>query len=224
MTNEAIFFIFIIFICSSSLVALKLGKSALIALICLQAVLANLFVTKQITLFGLCATTSDALAIGAALGLNILQEYWGKSVARTTIVLSFCAALFYTVVTQLHLWYTPHALDNAHEHFCTLLSPMPRIIAASLFTYILIQWLDSLIYTKLKTYYTGKHFTLRNMASLGFTQLLDTVLFSFLGLYGSVVLSIGALQDIIVISYILKMIIILTAVPVIACIRTFIKP
>jgi len=223
MTNELIFFISILFVCSSTLFALRTGKHALIALICLQAVLVNLFVTKQIALFGFCATASDTLAIGASLGLNLLQEYWGKHTARSTIFLSFCAALFYTALSQLHLLYTPHALDTTHEHFCALLTPLPRIIGASLITYLFVQWIDYHLYARLKNRYQGTQFAFRNFISLSFTQLLDTIFFSLLGLYGTIITTSAALRDIITISYILKMIVIITAVPTIALVRRYIS-
>lgn len=224
MTNELIFFISIIFFCSSSLLALYLGKHALIALICLQAVLVNLFVTKQIQLFGFCATASDTLAIGTSLALNLLQEYWGKPIARSAIFLSFSAAIFYTIASQLHLWYIPHPIDTSHAHFYALLMPLPRIIAASLITYLFIQWIDYRIYARLKVAYQSKQFVFRNLISLCFTQLLDTVLFSILGLYGTIIPSYTALRDIIIVSYILKMIIIVSAVPAIGIVRRYIQP
>lgn len=222
MLNELIFLLYTLFISVSCLYALRLGKEALIALVCLQAVLVNIFVTKQIALFGLCATASDALAIGASLGLNLLQEYWGKPVARTTIFLSFGAAIFYTIISQLHLAYIPHIVDTTHPHFCALFSPMPRIIIASLISYLITQVLDYRLYARLKARYQGSQFVIRNYLSLGCTQLLDTVLFSVLGLYGAIITTSSALFDIIIISYGIKMIIIMTTVPVIALVRRYI--
>ena len=94
MLNELIFLSYICVVSGASLIALALGKEALVALICVQAVLVNFFVTKQITLFGLTATASDALAVGATLALNLLQEYYQKPVARKAIWISFFAHFF----------------------------------------------------------------------------------------------------------------------------------
>ena len=46
----------------------KLGQIALGAFVVLEAVLANLFVLKQITLFNLCVTSSDSFIIGITVG------------------------------------------------------------------------------------------------------------------------------------------------------------
>ena len=72
--NELIFLSQIFLISASTLAALYIGKEALISLICLQCVLANIFVLKEITLCGLTATGSDAFTVGIVLGLNLLQN------------------------------------------------------------------------------------------------------------------------------------------------------
>ncbi len=90
MLNELIFLSYICVVSGASLIALALGKEALIALICLQAVLVNFFVTKQITLFGLTATASDALAVGTTLALNLLA----RILPQTSCPQSHLAQLF----------------------------------------------------------------------------------------------------------------------------------
>ncbi len=212
MSNELIFLGYILLVASSTLGALRFGKEALVALIVMQCLLANLFVTKQITLFGIDATASDALAVGVSLSLNVLQEYFGKSIALRAVWISFAAGLFYTLASLLHIAYLPSALDQCHSHFCALLTPMPRILAASLVVYLLIQQIDCRLYGALKNVLEGKHFILRNYTSVLFTQFLDTVLFSFLGLYGLV----DNISSIIIFSYLVKVIVVVSATPFIA--------
>ena len=89
MINELIFIFHCLIIASSSLFALFLGSYGLVAFICIQCILANLFVIKQITLFGYTATCSDAFTVGATLGLNLLQEYFGKNITKKTIWINF---------------------------------------------------------------------------------------------------------------------------------------
>lgn len=213
--NELIFFLAIAVVSGSALVALKMGKEALIALIAVQWVLANLFVTKQISLFGFDATASDALAVGATLCLNLVQEYFGKPMARTAIVVGFGATLFYTILSALHVAYLPSHHDSMHTHFDAILSPMPRLAIASMITYVIAQWCDYTLYVFLKTKLPGASLTLRNYISVGVSQLLDTVLFSFLGLYGIV----DPLWSIIVVSYSIKVVVIVCATPFIALSR-----
>lgn len=209
MINELIFLGYLASIITLSLICVGLGSEALCALIALQWVLANLFVTKTITLFGLQATASDALAVGAILGLNLIQEYFGKQKARQSIIISFLCMLFYTIISTLHVLYIPSTSDLMHRHFCEILTPMPRILLASFVVYLFVQLLDYMIYGLLLKLFHGRFFVMRNYISVGFTQAVDTVLFSFLALYGTV----DHIGQIILVSYCIKLITLSLATP-----------
>ena len=215
MINELLFFFYLIIVSSANIGALWLGPEALVTFMSLQWVLANLFVSKQIVLFCLTVTASDALAIGATLCLNLIQEYYGKTVARKAIAISFCATLFYTILSLLQIWFCPASCDTAHEHFCALLTPMPRLILASMSTYLIVQVLDYYLYGFLKKTLPNQSLVVRNYASIGITQLVDTVLFSFLGLYGMV----SSVATIIIVSYTIKMAVLFLTAPFVALSR-----
>jgi uncharacterized integral membrane protein (TIGR00697 family) len=212
--NEIIFFLQISVVSIGVLGAYKLGQQALVSFICLCAVLANLFVLKQISLFTLSVTASDVFTIGATLSLNVLQEYWGKESAQKAILISMGGLVFYTIISQLHLAYIPSANDTASFYYQGLLGFMPRLALASLISYFLSQQLDRFIYGLLRSK-TPKHFVLRNYATLLISQLGDTILFSFLGLYGIV----ASIVPIILFSYGIKVIAILLATPCVALVK-----
>lgn len=217
--NEIIFLLYIIFMSLTVLGALRLGKEALISLVVLNAVLANLLVSKQIMLFGLNATASDALAVGATLSLNLLQEFYGREIALKTVWISFSGLLFYTFISQLHLVYQPSLFDTCQQAYYLILHNMPRIALASLIVYFIVQQLDCRLYSFLKKRYQGRYFIIRNTVSVGSTQLLDTILFSLLGLYG-IIDNIG---HIIIFSYVIKLIMLLTATPFLALAKKIYK-
>lgn len=209
--NEIVFIAHSLIIGCFTLAALRSGKYALVALVTLQAVLANLFVLKQHMLFGLNATCADAYTIGAVVGLNLLQEYYGKKITQRAIGISFGALIFYAVMSQFHLMYSPSEIDFAHGHYAALLGFMPRITIASFTSYFIVQQIDYFIFGTLKNFFGGKYLIWRYYASICMCQLIDTVLFSFLGLYG-ILDNIG---DIIIFSYIIKLAAILLATPVV---------
>ncbi len=217
--NELIFFIYLLATSLSLLIALLLGKEALVALVSLQLVLANLFVIKQITLVGFTVTSSDALAVSITLGMNLIQEYYGKQSVLRAIAISFFCMLFFTITSLLHVAYLPSVEDKAHACFSLILSPMPRLIIASLVTYLIVQLLDSWLYGALKKIVHDRFFIFRNYVSISITQFVDTVLFSFLGLYGI----IEHLGDVIVLSYAVKLATLIIAVPFLALSRWMTK-
>ncbi len=217
--NEIVFIAHSLIIGLATLVALRSGKHALIALIALQAVLTNLFVLKQHVLFGFNATCADAYTIGAVVGLNLLQEYYGRKATQQAIWISFGALVFYTIMGHFHLLYTPSIFDTAHEHYYALLAFMPRIALASFTSYFIVQQLDYLIFGTLKRFFQGRYLLMRYYISIGICQLIDTILFSFLGLYGI----IDNIRDIIIFSYIIKLAAIVLATPVVLLSKKIVK-
>lgn len=212
--NEIIFFFHIILAVFSVLGALRLGKSALIALMATQGVLANLFVLKQISLFGLTVTCSDVFAIGTILSLNLLQEYFGKETAKKAIQISIWTLLFVCLMSQIHLVYVPALQDHTQTAFETLLSPNLRIVFASIGAFYLVQQIDVRLFSLLRG-----PLALRVGISLIVSQCLDTVLFSFLGLYGLV----ESIFDVILVSFCIKCLIVLASAPFVSFSKKVVK-
>jgi uncharacterized integral membrane protein (TIGR00697 family) len=196
-----------------------MGKNALIAIIALQAVFANLFALKQTALFGFSVTCSDAFVIGSILALNLLQEYYGKESAQKAVRVSFLSLLFFAVMSQIHLLYEPSPIDRMHGSFAAILSMSPRIVAASVATFYLVQKADVLFFGWLKSSFSQWPLPVRIGLSLMLSQLLDTVLFSFLGLYGIV----ESIVDVIALSYLIKCLMIACSSPLTALAKRFLK-
>jgi queuosine precursor transporter len=199
--NEILFFIQIVLIIGFALGALKLGKAALTTWVAVQALIANLFVIKQITLFGFTVTASDAFAIGSLLGLNFLQEYFSKEDAQQASWICFFFMFFFVLVSQLHLLYEPSPHDTTHASFLTILSPSFRILLASMSVFFIVQRIDIRFFTFLKRIFPNTSFAVRATFALIVSQFLDTCLFSVAGLYGMV----ASVIDIIIVSFIVKL-------------------
>lgn len=210
--NELIILFHILIVVGFAFGALRLGKEALVAWAAVQAILANLFVLKQIDLLGFIVTCSDVFAIGSILALNLLQEYYGPESAKKTAWISFYAMIFFGVMSQIHLLYVPSQADFAHSSFQTILGPAPRLLLASLAAFFIVQQIDIRVFGFLKKKLTHAPLYLRNGISLILSQLIDTALFSVLGLYGIA----ESLSDIILVSFALKVIIIFCLTPFIA--------
>lgn len=217
--NELLFFSHILIVVFFVFGALRLGKEALACLTALYAVLANFFVLKQIFLFGWNVTCSDVFAVGSILSLNLLQEYWGRETAKKTVWISFFSMAAFGALSQIHLFYTPSSFDVSQPHFRALLSFTPRLLSASLVSFLIVQQIDLRFYGFLKKRWPAASLPWRNSFSLFFTQVLDTVLFSFLGLYG-IIASIGS---IIILSFCVKLIIIACVGSLTALAKRFVR-
>jgi len=188
--------------------ALRLGKEGLTAFVSLAALLANLFVLKQVTLFGLTITCTDVLAIGSILALNLLQEHFGKASASKAAWICFYLMTFFSVMSLLHLAYS------------TLLSPAPRLLLASLAVFFFVQQFDIRLYGWLKNRGKKRSLMFRSNLSLIISQFLDTALFTFFGLWGLV----DALWEILLFSYAVKLFIIFSMTSFVSLSKSFILP
>lgn len=199
-TNELLLIIQTTIIVLGAWAAYLYGLRALTALITLYVVLANFLVVKQICVASMCITATDAYAIGAGIGLSLLQFRWSRKEALQAIAISFAASCLVTVLTQLHLLFTPTAGDWAHIHYAAVLSTTPRIVAASLISYLCCQLIETSLLAILRAK-TRLPFEIQGWFSVIVSSAVDTVLFSILGLYGLV----ENLTHIIVISYAVKL-------------------
>lgn len=166
----------------------------------LLGIMANLFVSKQITLFGLEVTASDIYAVGLFLQLNIIQELEGREAGRRAMKLAFIFQLIFLALSSLHLLLAPNQHDQSQTAFATVLSTYPRVLFASLFTLWMVQLWDLFFFQWLKRTYSNFSFTVRNVITLFVSQMLDTFMFTFLALYGVA----GNLSHIIILSLLIK--------------------
>lgn len=209
MINELIFALHVSLVSAGALFFTRVGKEALISYIALLFVVANIFVIKQINLFGFCVTSADAFIVGVSFSCNLLQEFWGKEWARKAIWISFACCLSYMLIVQTIMAYIPSSCDITHAHFVTITANVMRITMASFTAYLITQFVDMHLYAYLKLITNGKYFVARNYLALGVSQALDTILFSYLGLWGIV----NNIQDIMIISYAIKILAILLSTP-----------
>jgi queuosine precursor transporter len=216
--NEALFLLHVAVVMGFGFTALKMGKSVLIAWVSLQAVLANLFVIKQICFFQFHITCSDVFAIGSFFGLNLLREYFGKEAAKKALGACFFAMVFFVAMSQIHLLYQPSPLDSTHGAFEAILSSAPRLLFASLGVFFVVQQIDLRLFGYIKEKFQRVPLSVRNALSLGTTQFLDTLLFSVAGLWGLV----GNLSDIILISFLIKLLVIALMSPLMHFSRRFV--
>lgn len=214
--NEMVFGALVVVIALSLYLAERMGHCTLVALVVLYSVIANLFVCKTIALFGFVATASDAYAVGISVGYNMIQEGSGARAARIALYSALLISICFIAISMLHLLFVPAPSDWAQPHFLALLMPQPRILFASLFTYYIVQNVDITLFGKIKRQFPTLPFGLRSGLSTGIVQLVDTIMFSILGLWGIV----SPLTSVIIISWGIKMCVIVLGIPLLGFIRT----
>ncbi|HPE84686.1 MAG TPA: queuosine precursor transporter [Chlamydiales bacterium] len=201
--NELIFFSHLFLVIGLILFALRLGKEALITCFVLQVIIGNLFVIKQITLFGLQITCCDVFIIGSTLVLQFLQEHFGRDLVKKTTWIGFFGMLFFGTMALMHLAYRPSAFDTTHSAFSLILSKSPRILLASFTCYFIVQRLEIFFFGYLRSRFPQSAFIWRSGLSFLPAQALDTILFTYLALWG-ILQNLGSIM---LVSFVIKMLI-----------------
>jgi uncharacterized integral membrane protein (TIGR00697 family) len=184
--NEVIFFIHVALLIGLSLFCLKLGQTAISALIVLMGLASNVFVLKQISLFGLTVTAADAYAICGIFSLNLLQEYYGKESASKLVFINFFCLAAFCLFSVVHLQYTPSPYDLTHGAYREIFQVTPRIMMGSLVSFFISQKIDVYTFSILRKKIFNNSLGKSALVSSLFSQTIDTILFSFLALYGQV--------------------------------------
>ena len=181
MSNKLLFIIQTIIGLAFTLVAFSMGRNWLYGYIAVCIVLANIFVTKQITLFGIPATGGNVLYGSIFLATDLLSEHFGKREARQAILLGFGAALFYLIMSQFILKFSPSPDDwGAADGMATIFDFAPAIVLATLMAYLISQFHDIWAFHWIREKTGGRYLWLRNNGSTWVSQLIDSVVFSIL--------------------------------------------
>jgi len=184
--NELILLIHSALVVALVFMALRIGKTALTCFVALFGVLANLLILKQVDLFGLHVTCTDVFMIGQLFALNVLQEYYDAQAAKDAISISVFASVSTVALGLIHLMYAQNEFDSTHGFYVAILTPIPRIMLASIAVDFVTAHLERFVYAKLSVSFNKRFFGLRNALTMGFSQVFDTVVFSYAGLYGIV--------------------------------------
>jgi len=219
--NELFFFVWTLIVVGLVLVSFRMGRFALYGVVGVYIILANIFVTKQITLFGVAATGGNSLYGAIFLATDLLNEHWGKKEAQRAVWFGWACAGFYLLASQVFLWFEPSVDDFVHPAMHSIFSFAPRIVVGSLIAYIISQSHDVFSFNMWKQRTAGKHLWLRNNASTWVSQLIDSALFTLIAFYGIFEMSI--LVQIFITTYVLKVIVAAIDTPFLYLSRRF-KP
>lgn len=191
MSNEVVLILTLIFTYGSVLIWFKLfGEYGLVCFNILATIAANVEVMILIKAFGMHQTLGNILFASTFLVTDILNETYGKKSADRAANLSILASLFFILMSQSWMMYTPLEESVSSSNIRSLFSNTPRIMISGFIVYAIVQKLDVLLYQRIwksTENYCGekkKYLWLRNNVSTLISQFVNTVLFTLLAFYG----------------------------------------
>lgn len=203
------------------------GNTGLYCWTVFATIAANIEVLIVVDAFGMEQTLGNVMFATSFLVTDILSEIAGKKEANKAVHLGIVTSVFFILVSQLWLLYTPAESDFIMPSIQAVFSNTPRLMIASLLVYAICQRFDVWAYHKWWAFTTKKYgdstrfLWLRNNGSTLISQFLNTLLFTlgaFLGVYDT-----ATLLSIIMSSYVIYIITSLLDTPFIYLARK-IKP
>lgn len=205
MHNEMIFLFQTLIVLALTLFAFRLGKQYLIGWVAASIVLANIFVTKQMKLFGLDATGGNIMYASIFLATDLLNEHYSKEDAKDAVKIGFLVSILYLITSQFLIRFVPSEYDTVQTGMQEIFAFAPRILIASMLAYLVSQFHDIWAYNYIWQKTGQKFLWLRNNGSTWISQLIDSVLFSLVAFLGKFPFEV--VVQIILSTYILKVLV-----------------
>jgi len=196
-------------------IASREGVEYIIGAYVALVVVANIITTKIVLVAGETVPAAVIVYSSSFLLTDILSEFYGKHVARKAVWAGFIGNLILVVSVYIAIVWQPAPFWENQAAFETVLKNTPRIVLASLISYMVSQQHDVMSYAWWKARFP-QHLWLRNNASTIVSQALDTVLFISIAFHGSF-----PLWGLIVGQYSVKLVIALMDTPFIYLLKKF---
>ncbi|MGN5881767.1 MULTISPECIES: queuosine precursor transporter [Staphylococcus] len=188
------------------------GKQGLIAWVAIGTVIANIQVIKTVDIFTISATLGNVMFASIYLATDILNDIYGRKVAKRAVWMGFSSSLVMIILMQLSLHFVPAPEDMAQKALSTIFNIVPRIALGSIIAYIIGQHFDVFIFNAIKkVFHSDRTFALRAYGSTILSSIIDTALFVSIAFIG--LLPGGAVFEIFITTYFLKLLATLFNVP-----------
>ncbi len=115
---------------------------------------------------------------------DVLTEIYGFNRTRRIIWLGLFCNLFLAGMVSLAVWLPPADSWMGQGAFAQTFAQVPRIVLASVAAYIVSEFINSYVMSKMKLWSGAKGFGWRAIASTVIAQLADTAIFLLIGFFG----------------------------------------
>ena len=183
--------------------------------------ISNIVTVKTINIFGLIFTAGDLLFPFTYILNDIFTEVYGFNKAKFVIWISFFCNLIMVIIFGIVIWFPEDKSFTMQREFQNILGNTPRILLASFISYLLGNFTNSIILSKIKVKTKGKYLGLRTVTSTLVGEGLDTLLFIPIAFLGK--LDLSKMLNLMLNVYILKVTLEIILTPITYLVIGFIK-
>ena len=142
-------------------------------------VLSNLFDSRQISILGINLVPGVFLFTFTYIFSDVITEVYGFKYARLAIWIALGLNIFYLAYIWLVYLFPSPQYAQQQDAFKQLVAVNIRVVAASLFSYLVGEPLNSFLIAKIKIKMKGKYVGLRFIFSTVIASFTDSFMFAF---------------------------------------------
>lgn len=190
-----------------------------ISITCL--LVSNIITVKTINIFGLIFTAADVLFPITYILNDVFTEVYGFNKSRLVIWTSFLCNLVMVIIFKITIELPSDSSFMIQNEIIDVLGSTHRILIASFSAYIIGNFANAIILSRLKVKTKGKYLALRTIVSTLVGEGIDTIIFVPMVFVG--ILDINSLLSLILNIYVLKVFLEVVLTPVTYKVIGFIK-
>jgi len=165
-------------------------RIVLISLFTASLIVANLVASKLVQIWWFTFPAGTLAYCITFLCTDLYSEFFGKRETELVILAGFAASLLMVLLVQVAIMAPIASFQSEYQEvYASVLGFTWRIVLASMVAYLVAQSHDVWAFHFWGRLTKGRHLWLRNNASTMVSQLIDTVLFTFIAFWGIMPLS-----------------------------------
>lgn len=147
---------------------------------------ANIVAVKLVTIFGLVLPAAVVIFPITYIFGDILTEVYGYRMARLVIWVGFGANLIVVAVIWVAGLLPPASFWKGQSAYLEILGQTPRILGGSFLAYLVGEFLNSIVLSRLKLATNGRYLWTRTISSTVVGQFADSTIFITLAFVGTI--------------------------------------
>lgn len=183
--------------------------------------ISNIITVKTINIFGLIFTAGDILFPITYILNDVFTEVYGFNKSKLVIWLSFVCNLLMVIVFKIVIWLPVDETFEIQNELVNVLGSTPRILVASFISFLVGNFANSIVMSKMKVKTKGKYLALRTISSTLIGEGLDTIIFIPIVFIGS--LDLKTILFLIINTYVFKVLLEIILTPITYKVIGFIK-
>ena len=181
----------------------------------------NIITIKTINIFGLIFTAGDILFPITYILNDVFTEVYGFNKSKLIIWLSFFCNLLMVIIFKITILLPVNETFDMQNDLVNILGSTPRILISSIISFLVGNFANSIVMSKMKVKTKGKYLALRTIGSTLIGEGLDTIIFIPIVFIGA--LDLKTILFLIIDTYVLKVTLEVILTPITYKVIKFIK-